>query len=183
MLWQDGAVTGIVDWASARIGAPGVDVGHCRWNLARALGQDAADRFPALAGADGHHPYWDVVAALGGYDAAVKTPAEEEFLARAVARSDACRRAARALLAPAAAGGGSQRPGPAGRPAWASSTSSSTGSDGRAPGAGASAASSAAASAAGSRGRRARIGAARRSRHGYAAGSSAPNTGRPVSPS
>jgi hypothetical protein len=36
-----------------------------------------------------YHPYWDIVAALGGFDAetlARWTPAEEEFLARAVAR-------------------------------------------------------------------------------------------------
>lgn len=91
VLWAGGAVCGVVDWAVARIGPPAADVGHCRWNLARALGRGAADRFLALCGDDAFHPYWDVAAALGGYDAAElerKDPAEEEFLARAVA---ACR--------------------------------------------------------------------------------------------
>jgi len=80
------AVTGLVDWASAAIGPAAADAGHCRWNLARTLGQDAADRFLALCGLP-YHPYWDVVAALGGYDAAAlaaKPPAEEAFLAAAV---------------------------------------------------------------------------------------------------
>ena len=84
-----GAVTGLVDWASAAIGPAAADAGHCRWNLARTLGQDAADRFLALTGLP-YHPYWDVVAALGGYDAAelaAKPPAEEAFLAAAVRRA------------------------------------------------------------------------------------------------
>ena len=63
------ASPGLVDWASAAIGPAAADAGHCRWNLARTLGQDAADRFLALCGLP-YHPYWDVVAALGGYDAA-----------------------------------------------------------------------------------------------------------------
>ena len=77
---------GLVDWASAAIGPAAADAGHCRWNLARTLGQAAADRFLALSGL-AYHPYWDVVAALGGYDAAelaAKPPAEEAFLAAAV---------------------------------------------------------------------------------------------------
>ena len=65
VLWSGGAVTGVVDWASARIGRPEADVGHCRWNLARALGQAAADAFLARTGAEPYHPYWDIVAALG----------------------------------------------------------------------------------------------------------------------
>ena len=89
VLWTGGAVTGLVDWASAAIGPAAADAGHCRWNLARTLGQDAADRFLALTGLP-YHPYWDVVAALGGYDAAelaAKPPAEEAFLAAAVRRA------------------------------------------------------------------------------------------------
>ena len=88
VLWVDGAVTGVVDWASAALGAPEADIGHCRWNLARALSLDAADRFLALTGVEDYDPYWDVVATLGGYDARAmeeKTAREEEFLARAVA--------------------------------------------------------------------------------------------------
>ena len=89
VLWTGAAVTGLVDWASAAIGPAAADVGHCRWNLARKLGLPAADRFLALTGV-AHHPYWDVAAALGGYDAAqlaAKPPAEEAFLAAALARA------------------------------------------------------------------------------------------------
>ena len=38
VLWSRGAVTGVVDWASASIGSPCADVGHCRFNLAGVLG-------------------------------------------------------------------------------------------------------------------------------------------------
>jgi aminoglycoside phosphotransferase (APT) family kinase protein len=89
VLWTRGAVTGVVDWANASIGDPGADVGHCRVNLAGVLGLEAADRFLELSGIEDYHPYWDIAAALGGFDAetlAHWTPAEEEFLARAVAR-------------------------------------------------------------------------------------------------
>jgi aminoglycoside phosphotransferase (APT) family kinase protein len=89
VLWVDGAVTGVVDWASTSIGSPSADIGHCRVNLAGVFGLEVADRFLALCGVLDYHPYWDIVAALGGFDAetlARWTPAEEEFLARAVAR-------------------------------------------------------------------------------------------------
>ena len=89
MLWRGGAISGIVDWASASVGAPAADVGHCRVNLDPA----AADRFLAawrsVAGHDDYDPYWDVVAVLGGctqadidrFDAA-----DTAFLLRAVSR-------------------------------------------------------------------------------------------------
>jgi aminoglycoside phosphotransferase (APT) family kinase protein len=89
VLWVDGAVTGVVDWASTSIGSPSADIGHCRVNLAGVFGVDVADRFLTLCDVAGYHPYWDIVAALGGFDAetfARWTPQEEEFLARAVAR-------------------------------------------------------------------------------------------------
>jgi aminoglycoside phosphotransferase (APT) family kinase protein len=90
VLWQGGAVSGVVDWANASVGAPEADIGHCRMNLAGVFGLEAADRFLELCGAGvGYDPYWDIVAALGGFDAATLarwTPVEEEFLARAVVR-------------------------------------------------------------------------------------------------
>jgi aminoglycoside phosphotransferase (APT) family kinase protein len=89
VLWTGGAVTGVVDWASTSIGAPSADIGHCRFNLAGVLGLDAADRFLAHCREPDYHPYWDIVAALGGFDAetfARRTPQDEEFLARAVGR-------------------------------------------------------------------------------------------------
>jgi aminoglycoside phosphotransferase (APT) family kinase protein len=92
VLWAGGAVTGVIDWPNASVGSPDADVGHCRMNLARVLGAAAADRFLALhrslSGRGAYDPYWDVVAALGGFeqrDIERWTPAEEDFLARAVA--------------------------------------------------------------------------------------------------
>jgi aminoglycoside phosphotransferase (APT) family kinase protein len=93
VLWQDGAVTGLVDWVNASVGSPWADVGHCRMNLASELGQAAADRFLDLyrtvAGrGDDYHPYWDISAAIGdmGEDAdSAPSPADERFLAAAVA--------------------------------------------------------------------------------------------------
>lgn len=79
VLWTGGAVSGVVDWVNASIGSPLADVGHCRMNL----GIEAADRFLELYGPD-YHPYWDIVAALGGMGE--WTPADEDFVARAVAR-------------------------------------------------------------------------------------------------
>ncbi len=89
VLWDGGAVTGVVDWANTSVGAREVDISHCRANLAGVFGLPVADRFLALCGADDYDPYWDIVAALGGHDDAALarwTSWEEEFLARAVAR-------------------------------------------------------------------------------------------------
>lgn len=90
VLWDCGAVSGVVDWANASVGAPDADVGHCRVNLAGALGPDAADRFlevhRALTGPRAYEPYWDVVAALGGHEEEAFAPADERFLARALAQ-------------------------------------------------------------------------------------------------
>ena len=34
MLWQDGQLTGVVDWPNAAMAPRGIDVGHCLLNLA-----------------------------------------------------------------------------------------------------------------------------------------------------
>jgi Ser/Thr protein kinase RdoA (MazF antagonist) len=34
LLWNDGSLSGIVDWAFSCRGPRGVDVAHTRWNLA-----------------------------------------------------------------------------------------------------------------------------------------------------
>ena len=93
VLWSRGKVTGIVDWGHASIGSPYADVGHCRVNLAYQFGQDAADRFLAICqdrtGRRNYHPYWDIVAAIGGMDESLDdepNPSDERFLARAVAQ-------------------------------------------------------------------------------------------------
>jgi aminoglycoside phosphotransferase (APT) family kinase protein len=94
VLWHDGRVSGVVDWVNASIGSPWADVGHCRVNIASELGQEAADRFldlyRAVSGrASEYDPYWDISAAIGGLGEDADTqpsPADEQFLAAAVAR-------------------------------------------------------------------------------------------------
>lgn len=67
VLWDRGGV-GIVDWINACRGPAGVDVGHCRVNLALMFGPDAAAKFLKLyvqaADAFAYEPYWDVDAIL-----------------------------------------------------------------------------------------------------------------------
>lgn len=64
LLWERGAITGTVDWIDACAGPAGVDVAHCRTNLALMFGPAAADRFLAAymraAGGFDFHPYWEV---------------------------------------------------------------------------------------------------------------------------
>ncbi len=45
VLWTAGRLTGIVDWPMAGTGSRGVDVGHCRLNLAVLFSADVADRY------------------------------------------------------------------------------------------------------------------------------------------
>ena len=66
VLWLDGAISGVVDWVNACIGPAGVDIGHCRVNLAQLHGVDVADAFLAAyrrhAGSTfAYHPYWDIL--------------------------------------------------------------------------------------------------------------------------
>jgi aminoglycoside phosphotransferase (APT) family kinase protein len=91
VLWRRGAVSGVVDWQHARLGALEADVGHCRANLHRHFSAAVADRFlrawQAISGRTEYHPYWDVTVVLtvpGSYgppDAKL-----DEFVAAAVAR-------------------------------------------------------------------------------------------------
>ncbi len=68
VLWHRDAVSGIVDWVNGCRGPVGIDVGHCRVNLAQLYGVEAADAFLALyskhAAAAGapftYDPYWDI---------------------------------------------------------------------------------------------------------------------------
>ncbi len=67
VLWHDGKLSGVVDWVNACLGPRGVDVAHCRVNLAVLFGVEVADAFrdAYLERAGGaHHPYWDVDAIL-----------------------------------------------------------------------------------------------------------------------
>jgi aminoglycoside phosphotransferase (APT) family kinase protein len=64
VLWRQSAISGVVDWINACRGPAGVDVGHCRINLALMYGPDVADQFlasyQAAAPAFPYHPYWDI---------------------------------------------------------------------------------------------------------------------------
>ncbi len=68
VLWRGGAVSGVVDWINACRGPAGVDVAHCRVNLAQMYGSQTADQFLDayldVAGGFAYDPYWDVDALL-----------------------------------------------------------------------------------------------------------------------
>ena len=69
VLWQDGLVSGVVDWVNACRGPAGIDVGHCRLNLALLYGMEVADGFleayQAAAGSSFvYDPYWDLVSIM-----------------------------------------------------------------------------------------------------------------------
>ena len=66
VLFQDDKLSGVIDWVNACRGMAGVDVAHCRWNLALMYGMSTADRFlrfyQELAGPGwDYDPYFDLV--------------------------------------------------------------------------------------------------------------------------
>jgi len=65
ILWKGGRITGIVDWVNACRGPAGVDIGHCRRNLALLHGVEVADRFldECLRWTE-YESYWDIVTLL-----------------------------------------------------------------------------------------------------------------------
>ncbi len=67
VLWRRDGRAGIVDWADACRGPWGCDVAHCRANLIRLAGPEAADRFLAaycaLTGRT-YDPYWEIASVL-----------------------------------------------------------------------------------------------------------------------
>lgn len=64
ILWRNGSISGVVDWVSACRGPAGVDVAHCRTNLALMFGPALAEQFldlySAIAGGFEYNPYWDI---------------------------------------------------------------------------------------------------------------------------
>jgi aminoglycoside phosphotransferase (APT) family kinase protein len=63
LLWARGRLTGVVDWSVAASGPPGIDVGHCRLNLAVRYSADWAERFRLAYAAEtgrGTDPWWDL---------------------------------------------------------------------------------------------------------------------------
>jgi aminoglycoside phosphotransferase (APT) family kinase protein len=69
VLWQDGRVSGVVDWVNGCRGPAGIDVAWCRHNLANLHGVSVADEFltayVAEAGSEFQYdPYWDLMSVV-----------------------------------------------------------------------------------------------------------------------
>lgn len=69
VLWKDGEVSGLVDWVNACRGPAGIDIGHCRLNLALLYDVATADEF--LTAYQKHagelfiyDPYWDLLSLI-----------------------------------------------------------------------------------------------------------------------
>jgi aminoglycoside phosphotransferase (APT) family kinase protein len=63
VLW-DGAVVGVVDWSQTSVGPLGMDVAHCRANLAIRFDAETAEDFKSRWETKtgwSHDPYWDLV--------------------------------------------------------------------------------------------------------------------------
>jgi hypothetical protein len=66
VLWDGTQVTGVVDWATAAWGPPGIDLARMRLNLVSHFGRDGPDRFVVAyvtAGGDpsARNPFWDLL--------------------------------------------------------------------------------------------------------------------------
>lgn len=85
VLWENGEISAIVDWVNACRGPAGIDVGHCRVNLAQMYGISVANNF--LAAYQRHagslftyDPYWDLVSLTDTLDGSpVVYPGWEAF--------------------------------------------------------------------------------------------------------
>jgi aminoglycoside phosphotransferase (APT) family kinase protein len=69
VLWDNGRVTGVVDWVNGCRGPANIDVAWCRHNLANLHGVTIADAFlasyMAAAGPEFHYdPYWDLMSVV-----------------------------------------------------------------------------------------------------------------------
>jgi aminoglycoside phosphotransferase (APT) family kinase protein len=76
VLWARADVAGVVDWQSACVGPPSVDIGHCRANFLL-YAPELTDRFTVAAErALGRrlHPWADVAALIGMLDGLRRTP-------------------------------------------------------------------------------------------------------------
>jgi aminoglycoside phosphotransferase (APT) family kinase protein len=60
-LWEDGRLTGIVDWTTGSAGPPAVDLAHLRVNLALDHGIAASG---AVLPHPERHPYWDIAVTM-----------------------------------------------------------------------------------------------------------------------
>jgi aminoglycoside phosphotransferase (APT) family kinase protein len=67
LLWSRERLTGVIDWVEGSLGPPGIDIGHCRLNLAVLFSAEIADRFLAMYEAEAGRqvdPSWDLHALL-----------------------------------------------------------------------------------------------------------------------
>lgn len=71
LLWQNGKISGVVDWVNACLGPAMVDVSHCRLNLVSLYGVEVADKFLDawlnLAGEEHYSLWWDVNGLASGW--------------------------------------------------------------------------------------------------------------------
>lgn len=83
VLWCDDRISGVVDWVNACLGPAGIDVAHCRLNLALMWGVGAATRFlDAYSGVRPgyqHDGYWDLEVVLGALPDPHEYPPWREF--------------------------------------------------------------------------------------------------------
>lgn len=95
VVWHQGVLSGLVDWANASRGPAELDVAHCRQNLVWLDGLALADRFLAMwqaeAGREDYDPAFDLVEATEGRAPTEREPADvrarvDDFVARAAAR-------------------------------------------------------------------------------------------------
>ena len=92
VLWSSGRVTGVVDWASACVGPPSVDVGHGRANFLGYAPELAAPYTQQAERATGRpfHPWADIAALIGMLDGLrdhPPRPASRRAIERALARA------------------------------------------------------------------------------------------------
>jgi len=69
VLWENGRVSGVVDWVNGCRGPAGIDVAWCRHNLANLHSVQMADefleRYIEVAGPEfGYDPYWDLMSVV-----------------------------------------------------------------------------------------------------------------------
>ncbi|HUF33451.1 MAG TPA: aminoglycoside phosphotransferase family protein [Acidimicrobiales bacterium] len=93
VLFRRGKVTGVVDWQSAAIGPPSVDVSHCRGNLIGRFGLEVADRFTKVwqdVSGEVYHPWAEAamaIDALGWHGTSGRPHRERQDLETSIARA------------------------------------------------------------------------------------------------
>ena len=83
VLWTGERISGVVDWINACMGPVGIDLAHCRLNLALMYGQTIADQvlhaYITHNETYRHDPYWDLEDALGALPDVEPYPPWAEF--------------------------------------------------------------------------------------------------------